>query len=97
MPSLHQTLVRPLITEKSSAAWQDRKEYVFEVHPDATKYQIRDALQALFGVTVTDVRTMQVRRNAITRGRTRGVDVALEEGHRDTQGRRLHRRVRGLR
>lgn len=73
MPSLHQTVVRPLITEKSSAAWQDRKEYAFEVHPDATKYQIRDALQALFGVTVTDVRTMQVRRNAITRGRTRGV------------------------
>jgi len=73
MPSLHQTVVRPLITEKSSAAWQDRKEYAFEVHPDATKYQIRDALQALFGVTVTGVRTMQVRRNAITRGRTRGV------------------------
>ncbi|MCL4864930.1 MAG: 50S ribosomal protein L23 [Gemmatimonadales bacterium] len=73
MPSLHQTVVRPLITEKSSAAWQDRKEYAFEVHPDATKHQIRDALQALFGVTVTGVRTMQVRRNAITRGRTRGV------------------------
>ena len=73
MPSLHQTVVRPLITEKSSAAWQDRKEYAFELHPDATKHQIRDALQALFGVTVTGVRTMQVRRTAITRGRTRGV------------------------
>ena len=58
MPSLHQTVVRPLITEKSSAAWQDRKEYTFEVHPDANKHQIRDALQALFGVTVTDVRTI---------------------------------------
>jgi large subunit ribosomal protein L23 len=73
MPTLHQTLVRPLITEKSSAAWQDRKEYAFEVHPEATKHQIRDALQALFGVTVTGVRTMQVRRHAVTRGRTRGV------------------------
>lgn len=87
MPSLHQTVVRPLITEKSSAAWQDRKEYTFEVHPDATKHQIRDALEALFGVTVTDVRTMQVRRNAITRGRTRGVSprwkkavVTLKDG-----------------
>lgn len=87
MPSLHQTVVRPLITEKSSSAWQDRKEYTFEVHPDANKHQIREALEALFGVTVTDVRTMQVRRNAITRGRTRGVSprwkkavVTLKDG-----------------
>ncbi len=87
MPSLHQTVVRPLITEKSSAAWQDRKEYTFEVHPDATKYQIRDALQTLFGVTVTDVRTMVVRRKEITRGKTRGVSprwkkavVTLKDG-----------------
>ena len=72
MPTRHETVVRPLITEKSSAAWQDRKEYAFEVHPEATKHQIRDALQALFGVTVTDVRTMQMRRHAVTRGRTRG-------------------------
>lgn len=73
MPTLHETLVRPMITEKSSAAWQDRKEYAFEVHPDATKHQIRDALQSLFGVTVTGVRTMQMRRHVVTRGRTRGI------------------------
>lgn len=73
MPTLHQTVVRPLITEKSSAAWQDRKEYAFEVHPEATKHQIREALEALFGVTVTGVRTMQMRRHAVTRGRTRGL------------------------
>ncbi len=34
MADLHGIVVRPLITEKSSAAWQERKEYVFEVHPD---------------------------------------------------------------
>ncbi len=28
-----ETVVRPLITEKSSAAFQARKEYAFEVHP----------------------------------------------------------------
>ena len=33
MPTLHRTIVRPLITEKSSAAYQDRGEYTFEVHP----------------------------------------------------------------
>ena len=72
MPTLHQVVVRPVVTEKSSAAYQARKEYAFEVHPDANKYQIRDALQKLFGVTVTDVRTMQMRRHEVTRGRTRG-------------------------
>ncbi|HET9064630.1 MAG TPA: 50S ribosomal protein L23 [Gemmatimonadales bacterium] len=73
MADLHGIVVKPLITEKSSAAWQARGEYVFEVHPDATKHQIRQALQELFGVTATRVRTMQIRRKAIARARTRGV------------------------
>ena len=75
MADLHHVLVRPLITEKSSAAWQDRKEYVFEVHPEATKGQIREALKQLFGVTATSVRTMQMRRNAMARGQTRGTSA----------------------
>ena len=32
----------------------------------------RDALHKLFGVTATGVRTMQMRRHSVTRGRTRG-------------------------
>ena len=72
MPALHEVIVKPLITEKSSAAFQARKEYAFQVHPDANKFQIRDALLKLFGVTATDVRTMQMRRHEVTRGRTRG-------------------------
>ena len=61
MPTLHRTIVRPLITEKSSAAYQDRGEYTFEVHPDATKPQIRSAIEQLFGVKVTGVWTSNVR------------------------------------
>lgn len=72
MPTLHDIIVRPVVTEKSSIAYQTRKEYAFEVHPLANKFQIRDALQRLFGVTVTDVRTMQMRRNTVMRGRVRG-------------------------
>jgi large subunit ribosomal protein L23 len=72
MPGLHRTIVRPIVTEKSSAAYQNRKEYTFEVHPEANKHQICDALEKLFGVTVTGVRTMQMRRHEVTRGRTRG-------------------------
>ena len=72
MPALHSVIVRPVVTEKSSAAYQARKEYAFEVHPEANKHQIREALQQLFGVTCTAVRTMQMRRHEVTRGRTRG-------------------------
>ena len=72
MPGLHRIIVRPLITEKSSAAFQSRKEYTFVVHPEANKYQIRAALLELFGVTATNVRTMLMRRDEVVRGRTRG-------------------------
>jgi large subunit ribosomal protein L23 len=61
MPTLHRTIVRPLITEKSSSAYQDRGEYTFEVHVDANKPQIRAAIEQLFGVKVTGVWTSQQR------------------------------------
>jgi large subunit ribosomal protein L23 len=87
MPTLRETVVRPLITEKSSAAFQARKEYAFEVHPEANKHQIRTALETQFGVHVTRVRTMQIRRVEVTRGRIRGATarwkkaiVTLKEG-----------------
>ena len=73
MPALHDTIVRPVVTEKSSAAYQLRKEYAFEVHPAANKYEIREALHQLFGVTAVTVRTMQMRRNTVVRGKTKGL------------------------
>ncbi len=79
MPGLHDTVIKPLVTEKSSAAYQSRKEYAFQVHPEATKRDIREALQRLFGVTVTGVRTMQVRRHGVVRGRIRGRTAAWKK------------------
>ena len=61
MATLHRTIVRPIVTEKTSAAYQDRGEYVFEVETRATKPAIRQAIEKLFGVTVTGVWTMQMR------------------------------------
>jgi len=82
-----QVIVRPLVTEKSSAIYQLQKAYTFPVDPEASKPQIRQALETLFDVTVTDVRTMQMRRHVIVRGRTRGTTgrwkkavVTLAEG-----------------
>ncbi len=63
MPSeLHPyaVLLRPLITEKSTAlAGQDK--YVFEVDLRANKPQIREAVELAFDVRVRDVNTMVVK------------------------------------
>ncbi|MBX7117942.1 MAG: 50S ribosomal protein L23 [Gemmatimonadaceae bacterium] len=61
MPTMLRTIVRPIVTEKTSAAYQARGEYTFEVHPDATKTTIKAAIESLFGVKVTGVWTSQQR------------------------------------
>ncbi len=62
MPQIdyRKVIVRPLITEKGQMDAEDRRAYYFQVHPQANKVQIRDAIQRIFDVTVTAVRT-QVR------------------------------------
>ena len=72
MPTLHRTIVRPLVTEKTSAAYQERGEYAFEVHPDATKHAIKSAVEQLFGVSVTGVWTSNVRGKTRRMGKTAG-------------------------
>ncbi|GDX86403.1 MAG: 50S ribosomal protein L23 [Gemmatimonadetes bacterium] len=73
MPTLNRTIVRPIVTEKSSAAFQDRSEYTFEVHPDANKGSIRQAIETLFGVKVTGVWTAQQRGKARRMGGKAGL------------------------
>jgi large subunit ribosomal protein L23 len=87
MPDLHQLIVGPVVTEKSSAAFAGRKEYAFRVHAAATKPQIRVAIETLFQVSVTGVRTMVVRAKRRTLGRYVGrrpswkkAIVTLKEG-----------------
>ncbi len=72
MPDLHRRIVRPVVTEKSSAQYGALREYTFETHPDATKPQIREAVEELFGVRVVQVRTMIQRSTQRTLGRTKG-------------------------
>ena len=72
MPTVYRTIVRPIVTEKSSAAYQDRGEYTFEVHPDANKIAIKQAVEQLFGVKVTGVWTMNQRGKSRRVGKTVG-------------------------
>ena len=64
MSSLHRTIVRPIVTEQSSMAYQARGEYTFRVASDATKTTIRAAIEQLFGVKVTGVWTSNQRGKA---------------------------------
>jgi large subunit ribosomal protein L23 len=57
MSNIHRTIIRPVVTEKTSAAHQDRGEYTFRVHPRASKPAIKAAIEQLFGVTVLGVWT----------------------------------------
>jgi large subunit ribosomal protein L23 len=72
MATLHRTIVRPIITERSSAAYQARGEYTFEVAPGATKHAIKEAIERLFGVTVTGVWTQNARGKARRVGQSTG-------------------------
>jgi len=66
-----QVVIRPVVSEKSYVlAAADR--YTFRVHPEAHKTQIRQAVEALFGVHVVDVRTMSVKSKPKRRGTTHG-------------------------
>lgn len=73
MRNVYRALVKPVVTEKSSAAYGARREYAFQVHPDATKPEIRQAVEQLFDVRVTRVRTLQQRAKRRTMGRTQGI------------------------
>jgi large subunit ribosomal protein L23 len=53
-------IIRPVVTEKSTRLMAENK-YTFLVHPQATKVDIRRAVEELFNVTVVKVNTMKVR------------------------------------
>jgi len=72
MLSTFQSVIRPVVTEKSSAAYSQRKEYAFEVHPGANKYQIREAISSMFDVRVVKVRTLVQPAKRKTMGRSQG-------------------------
>jgi large subunit ribosomal protein L23 len=50
-----------MLTEKSSRLREQGNKVIFEVRREANKIQIKDAIQALFKVSVLDVNTLIVR------------------------------------
>jgi large subunit ribosomal protein L23 len=50
-------IIKPVVSEKSYGLI-DNNVYTFKVHPSASKPEIRDAVESIFGVRVTKVNTL---------------------------------------
>lgn len=55
---IYDVIKRPVITEKSTVQADELNQYVFEVAQTANKIQIKEAVEVVFDVSVTRVRTM---------------------------------------
>jgi large subunit ribosomal protein L23 len=80
---IRRVIVRPVISEKSFQLVQAHNQYTFRVLDGAHKTEIRQAIEDLFDVTVTDVRTVSVqgkpKRRGYTKGRRPGWKKAIVE------------------
>jgi len=83
----YDTIIAPVITEKSTMA-AENNQVVFQVAPDATKAEVKRAVEALFKVKVASVNTLvrkgKVKRFRGTTGRQKDMKkaiVTLAEGH----------------
>ena len=83
----HQVVVRPLVTEKGTHTSERYNQYPFEVHPQASKGDIKRAVEQLWNVRVQRVRTQtrkgKPRRHRMSVGYRKNWKKAIVELHKD--------------
>jgi len=84
-----QVLIRPLMTEKTMRQKEELNTVAFKVRPDANKVEIRSAVESVFNVKVTAVRTASYEGKLKRMGRFQGrrsdwkkAVVTLAAGHK---------------
>ena len=89
MKNLYEVIRRPLITEKTTALKETTRTVCFEVHRDATKPEIKKAVEKLFSVKVEQVRVANMPGKLRRQGRYQGhrpdwkkAYVLLKEGEK---------------
>lgn len=88
----YDVILKPVVTEKSMNAMADKK-YTFLVHPEATKNQIKEAVEKMFeGTKVKSVNTMNLDGKTKRRGmiygktaKTKKAIVALTEESKEIE------------
>ena len=89
----YDVILKPVITEKSMNAMSEKK-YTFLVHTDATKGQIKEAVEKMFkGTKVKAVNTMNLEGKSKRRGMTIRISISKEEksDRISDRGQRRHR------
>lgn len=74
-----EVILRPVVTERSTALQEDMRTYTFIVAKAANKLEIRNAVQALFGVRVESVRTANYQGKWRRMGRSMGRRPAFKK------------------
>ena len=69
MKNIYEVIRRPLITEKAAIQKETQHTVCFEVHRDATKPEIKKAVEALFETKVANVRVARVHGKVKRQGR----------------------------
>ena len=91
---MYDVILAPVVTEKSTRV-SEHNQVVFKVRMEATKPQIKAAVEALFGVKVTAVNTL-VQKGKVKRFKGRvGIPLGREEGDRHAGRGPEHRRDDG--
>jgi len=57
----HSVVVRPIVTEKGVRDQTENNTYPFQVHREATKEDVKKAIEEIFNVHVVRVRTINMR------------------------------------
>ena len=70
--NVYDVIQRPLVTEKSNIAREELNVVTLAVNPRATKYDIRNAVESLFGVQVLEIHTMRQPRKSKKVGKFSG-------------------------
>ena len=83
----HMVIRRPLVTEKGVHASERLNAYSFEIHPLATKADVKNAVETLWEVRVDSVRTQnrqgKPRRQRVAMGRTKSWKKAIVKLHEE--------------
>jgi len=82
-------IIRPVITEKATKEKEENRTMTFEVHPEANKIQIKEAVEEIFKIKVESVRIVKMkgksRRYRFRVGKTKNwkkAYVKLREGEK---------------
>ena len=72
MKTVNNIIKQAIVSEKGTVLKDKENRYIFKVHPDANKIEIKKAVEAAFDVKVLDVKTINMKGKTKRLGRFEG-------------------------